>query len=123
MNNQNTQDLVEQAKNMLPLPSQTGYGWLTASLIFAGVGFVSGVIFKLFGRFAVVFLLVSILSILALQYLGVVSLNFERLFGMANVDANLTIAQLFDLLWKWLQSHLIESISFIVGFVLAIEFI
>lgn len=113
------QAMSEKAKGFLAKDG-FNYSWLIGLLLYFSVGFFTGLIFKFLGRIMLWLLLISLLGFLVFNYFGLITINLENFRNFLGVD-DLTITQLFEFAWGWIQKNILQSIAWLVGFILAFE--
>lgn len=90
-------------------------------LVYFVIGFVLGSVIKYSARYFLWFLIFSIISLWAVQNLGVVSIKYEYLRELFHMTEEYTISDLLKGLVDFVQSHIAESISLIFGIYLSWE--
>ncbi len=105
---------VEETFNQLNLSNSS----MTELGIALGIGFVVGFFLKKMGRPVIILLLVMALGLIALQYAGVITIDWLKIrtvFGMTATEQLNEIAQSW---YAWGKVHLMMVISGVVGFLI-----
>jgi len=92
--------------------------WLTDIVILGGAAVVTGVLLKNFGRYILGGLLVAVVTILALNYSGLISLTFSDILGKIGLGGVNSLQDFVVTLADWMKVHIVGTVSIIVGFVI-----
>jgi len=92
--------------------------WITEAAMLGGIAFVVGFLLKNFGRYIVSALLVAVLTIIVLQYAGIVTVTIPQLFEMLGVSGISSVPQLFEQIVAWVKVHGTGAVSIVIGFII-----
>lgn len=92
-------------------------------LIYGGIGFLSGFLFKKFSRYVIVVLL-TLGGIFALNYLGIIQIfvDWDKMNSFLGIQqVAVPNGNMFSLLFEWVKVNVLITISFVVGFLLGMK--
>ena len=82
-------------------------------------GFIVGFLMKHAGKLFFWLLLGAALSLWALEQLHVISIDYSMLKSVFGLSADMSMAEVFNGWVAWIQSHIIEALAALFGFILA----
>lgn len=85
-------------------------------LTYGGIGFVAGFLFKKFGRLFVMSVVIVGAALLALSYLDMVSLNFDKFRSLLGISGADTVESVARHYYDLVRSNLLATVSGAVGF-------
>lgn len=85
-------------------------------------GFIIGFLIKHGGRFFFWLLLGAALALWALELLQVISIDYSMLKALFGLSSDMTVHDVFARAVVWVQSHMIECLAGLLGFILAWKF-
>jgi hypothetical protein len=92
--------------------------WLTDIVIMGGAALITGVLLKNFGRYILGGILVAVITVLALNYSGLIAITFADILAKIGFTGVTSPAEFATALLDWMKLHIVGTISIIVGFVL-----
>lgn len=85
-------------------------------------GFIMGFLIKHGGRFFFWLVLGAALSLWALELLHIISIDYSMLKSVFGLSADMSMHDVVNNLIAWVQSHAIECLAGLFGFILAWKF-
>jgi hypothetical protein len=106
--------IVEKIKNSKEL--------ILWAIVYGGVGFATGFIFKHYGRYLIMVLL-FVAALVGLQYMGLLDIiiNQAKLNELLGLKPSITGSQLLTCWFEWIKSNVLITITFAIGFLLGIR--
>jgi uncharacterized membrane protein (Fun14 family) len=92
-------------------------------IAYAGAGFLAGFLFKRYFKFALVLIILFFLALKGMEYAGVGSmiLNWDRVRELTGFGPSDTLESVVRTQLVWIQMHVRQTISFVVGFLIGIR--
>ncbi len=88
---------------------------------FFAVGVLTGFLCKRYFKSALVWLLMSMVIVIVLDYVGVIAIQWDTIQGVVGTSPAQTLDTLFEQSIVWARDNVSVIISFIVGFVAGIK--
>ncbi|MGE0010576.1 MAG: FUN14 domain-containing protein [Candidatus Babeliales bacterium] len=88
---------------------------LGQTLLFFGIGLITGFLYKRIGRQFIYAVLISVVALSILSYFDLVTVhtdNFKQLFGFSTHD---TVGNVFEMFGAWVKEHVAQVIAGILG--------
>lgn len=85
-------------------------------------GFIVGFLIKHAGRLFFWLILGAALSLWALEFLHVISIDYSMLKSLIGLSSNVSANDLFSSFITWIRHHIVESLAGLFGFILAWKF-
>jgi hypothetical protein len=92
--------------------------WLVDIVFMGGAALIAGVLLKNFGKYILGGLLVAAVTILALNYSGLIALTFTDILAKIGFAGVTSPSEFITSLFEWMKLHMVGAISIVVGFML-----
>ncbi len=96
--------------------------WYVELAGFLIAGFVIGFLIKHGGRLFFWLILGAALALWALEMMHVISIDYGVLKSLFGLTADMSLSDVFNTMVGWVQTHIIECLAGLFGFILAWKF-
>lgn len=86
--------------------------WLPDLVIYGGVGFLIGFLLRNFGRIIVSVLAIVLITLIVLQYTGMMTTSLPDMVGLSGVSS---VQEGIDMAILWAKNHVMGLIGLLVG--------
>ena len=115
--NQSWFDMIKEKLNIDEIKAYFTDLSIAHIFLYFGSGFLSGFLFKKFGKYLIFTLIVGTALIYGLHYLQVISLDIERLRNLIGLNPNDTLDIVIRYYLDWILNHIVYSILCVIGFI------
>lgn len=92
--------------------------WLTEGILWGGCAFVLGFLLKNFGKQVIGVLFIMALTVILLQYGGMLSVSFEQLLHRIGIPVFHSFKELTNFGSMTIQNHIVGVLAALIGFAL-----
>lgn len=87
--------------------------WLPEFVIYGGAGFLAGFLLRNFGRAIISIVAIVLITLIALQYTGMMTTTLPEMVGLSGISS---IQEIADVAIAWAKNHIMGFVGFLLGF-------